>query len=63
MQGVTVTVNGDCNRAMLNDFLFTTIEEEDIGNIWVQQDAATCLTAKAILHVLRLVFEDRIISR
>ena len=24
--------------AMLNEFLFTKIEEEDIGNIWFQQD-------------------------
>ena len=34
---------------MLNVFLFTKIEEEDIGNIWLRQDGA--------------VFEDRIISR
>ena len=32
-------------------------------NIWFQQDGATCHTAKAILDVLRTVFEDRIISR
>ena len=32
-------------RAMLNEFLFTKIEEEDIGNIWLQQDGATCHTA------------------
>ena len=48
---------------MLNEFLFTKIEEEDIGNIWFQQDGATCHTAEATLDVLRLVFEDRIISR
>ena len=30
---------------MLNEFLFTEIEEEDIGNIWFQQDVATCHTA------------------
>ena len=39
------------------------IEEEDIGNIWFQQYGAMCHTAKAILDVLRPVFEDRIISR
>ena len=33
-QGEVFTVNGDCYRAMLNEFLFTKIEEEDIGNIW-----------------------------
>ena len=48
---------------MLNEFLFTKIKEEDIGNIWFQQDGATYHTAEASLDVLRPVFEDRIISR
>ena len=47
-QGEAVTINGDLYRAMLNEFLFTKIEEEeDIGNIWFQQDGATCHTAEA----------------
>ena len=32
-QGEAVTVNADRYRAMLNEYLFTKIEEEDIGNI------------------------------
>ena len=48
---------------MLNEFLFTKIEEEDIGNIWFQQDGATCHTAKAKRDVLRSLIEDRIISQ
>ena len=48
---------------MLNKFLFTKIEDEDIGNIWFQQDGATCHTAEAILDVLSPVFVDRIINR
>ena len=48
---------------MLNEFLFTKIEEEDIGNIQFQQDGATCDTAEATLIALRPVFEDHIISR
>ena len=32
-QGEAVTVNGNRYRAMLNEFLFTKIKEEDIGNI------------------------------
>ena len=48
---------------MLNEFLFTKIEEEDIASIWFQQDGATCHTAEATLDILRTVFEDRIISR
>ena len=47
-QGEAVTDNGDLYRAMLYEFLFTKIEEEDIGNIWFQQDSATCHTAEAI---------------
>ena len=62
-QGEAVTVNGDHYRAMLNEFLFTKIEEEDIGNIWFQQDNATCHIAEATIDVLRPVFENRIISR
>ena len=50
-QGDAVTVNGDCYRAMLYEFLFTKIEEEDIGNIWFQQDGATCYTTGATLYV------------
>ena len=61
MQGKAITVNGD--RAMLNEFLFTKIEEEDIHNIWFQRDGATCHTAEATLNVLRPVFEDRLLRR
>ena len=44
---------------MLNEFLFTKIEEQDIGSIWFQQNGAI---AEATLSILRPVFEDRIIS-
>ena len=47
---------------MLNEFLFTKFKENDIGNIWFQQDGATCHTVEATLEVLRPVFEDRNIS-
>ena len=39
------------------------IEEEDIDNIWFQQDGATFHTAEPTLDALRPVFEHRIISR
>ena len=58
-----VTVNGDRYRGMLNEFLFTKIEEEDVANICFLQDGSTCHTAEATLDVLRPVFEHRIISR
>ena len=56
-QGEAFTVNGDRYRALLNEFLFTKIEEEDIGNI-----CTMCHIAEATLDVLRPDFEDRIIS-
>ena len=62
-KGEAVAVNGDRYRALLNQFLITKIKEDDIGNIWFQQDSVTCLTVEATLGVLRCVFEDRIISR
>ena len=46
-QGEDVTVNGNRYRVMLNEFLFTKIEEEAIDNIWFQQHGATCHTAEA----------------
>ena len=48
---------------MLNEFLFTKIEEKDIGIIWFQQDGATCHTAEATFDALRPGFEHRTISR
>ena len=60
MQGKAVTVNDSRYRAMLNEFLFTKIKEEVIGNIWFQQEGAICHTVEAALDVLRPVFEDRI---
>ena len=62
-QEEAVTVNDDRYRAMLNEFLFTKIEEEDIGSIWFQQDGAMCHRAEATLDVLSPVFENHIISR
>ena len=52
-QGEAVTVNGDRYWAMLNEYLFTKIEEEDIRNILFQQDGAKCHTVEATIDVLR----------
>ena len=42
---------------MLNEILFTKVEEEDIGNIWFEQDDATCRTAEGTLDVLRRILQ------
>ena len=47
-------------NTFLNEFLFTKIEEEDIGNISTGRRYVH--TAEATLDVLRPVFEDCIIS-
>ena len=44
--GEPVTVKGDSYWAMLNEFLFTKIEEDDIGGIWLQQDGARATQPK-----------------
>ena len=62
-QGEAVIINCDRYRPMLNKFLFTKIDEEDVGNIWFQQEGATCYTADATLDGLPPVFKDFIISR
>ena len=53
-QGEAVTVNGDRYRAVLKEFLFTKIEQEDIGNIQFPQNGATCHTVEATLDVFAL---------
>ena len=50
--------NGDNNMAMLNEFLFTEIEEENIDNLWFQQGGGTCHT----FDVLRSVYEAYIVE-
>ena len=62
-QGAAFTANGERYRAMLNEFLFPKIEEDDMDDIWFQQGRATCHTANVTIDVLRTVFENRIISR
>ena len=62
-QGAALTVNGERYRAMLNEFLFPKIKDDDVDDIWYQEDGATCHTANVINHLLRNVFENRIISQ
>ena len=50
---MAVTVNGDRYRAMLNEILFTKIEEDDIGNIWFQQEGATCRTCSPDMNIIQ----------
>ena len=62
-QGAPVTANGKRNRAMLDEFLFSKIEEVDMDDIWFQWNGATYFTADVIIDLLCTVFKNRIISR
>ena len=62
-QGSAVTVNDERYHAMLNEFLYPKIEEDDMDDIRFQQDGATCHTANVTIELLRTVFENRIISQ
>ena len=48
---------------MLNEFLFSKIEENEMDDIWFQQDGASCHTANVTINLMRTVFENQIISR
>ena len=61
-QRAAVTVNGERYRLMLNEFLFPKFEEDDMDDIWFQQDGATCHTANVTVDLLLTVLENRIIS-
>ena len=56
-------VNVERYRSMFNEFLFLKIEEDDMEDIWFQQDETTCHTANVTINLLRTVYESRIISR
>ena len=44
---------------MFNEFLFPKIEEDDMNDIWFQQDGgATCHTANVNIDLLRTVFQN-----
>ena len=62
-QGVAVTVNSELYRAMLNEFSFPKIEENDMDDMCFQRDGVTCHTANVTIDFLRTVFKNRIISR
>ncbi|GFT27182.1 putative transposable element [Trichonephila clavipes] len=57
-----VTVNGDRYRAMITNFLFPELNNQDVQELWFLQDGATCHTASATIDLLKDTFGDRLIS-
>ncbi|GFV92500.1 uncharacterized protein TNCV_1744051 [Trichonephila clavipes] len=62
-QGHNVIVNGDRYRAMITNFFIPELNNQDVQELWFQQDGATCHTARATIDLLKDTFGDRLISR
>ncbi|GFX39424.1 putative transposase [Trichonephila clavipes] len=58
-----VTVNGDRYRAMIANFFIPELNNQDVQELWFQQDGAKCHTARATIDLLKDMFGDRLISR
>ncbi|GFW06983.1 uncharacterized protein TNCV_3691791 [Trichonephila clavipes] len=62
-EGHNVTVNGDRYRAMFTTFFIPELNNHDVQELWLQQDGATCHTARTTIDSLKDTFGDRLISR
>ncbi|GFT53633.1 transposable element Tcb2 transposase [Trichonephila clavipes] len=62
-EGHNVTVNGDRYRAMITNFFIPELNNQDVQELWFQQDGATSHTARATIDLLKDTFGDRLISR
>ncbi|GFV41881.1 probable RNA-directed DNA polymerase from transposon X-element [Trichonephila clavipes] len=57
------TVNCDRYTAMNTNFFIPELNNNDVQELWFQQDGATCHTARATIDLLKDAFGDRLISR
>ncbi|GFU31545.1 uncharacterized protein TNCV_3539431 [Trichonephila clavipes] len=62
-EGHSVTVNGDRCRAMITNFFIPELNNQDVQELWFQQDGATCHTDRATIYLLKDTFGDLLISR
>ncbi|GFW86009.1 uncharacterized protein TNCV_1968171 [Trichonephila clavipes] len=62
-EGHNVTVNSDRYRAMITNFFIPELNNQDVQELWFQQDGVTCHTARATIDLLKDTFGDRLISR
>ena len=54
--GVAVLMNGLRYRIMINEFLWTELEDMDVDDVYFQQDSATWHTSGEIIGLLREKF-------
>ncbi|GFX61281.1 hypothetical protein TNCV_1171201 [Trichonephila clavipes] len=57
-EGHNVTVHGDRYRAMITNFFIPELNNHDVQEQWLQQDGATCHTARATIDLLKDTFGD-----
>ncbi|GFW34001.1 uncharacterized protein TNCV_286851 [Trichonephila clavipes] len=55
--------NGNRYRAKVTNFFIPELNNDDIQELWFQQDGATCHTARATIDLLKDTLGDRLISR
>ncbi|GFT03433.1 uncharacterized protein TNCV_2985941 [Trichonephila clavipes] len=48
---------------MITNFFIPELNNNDVQELWFQQDGATCHTARATIDLLKDTFGDRLISR
>ncbi|GFV65238.1 transposable element Tc3 transposase [Trichonephila clavipes] len=48
---------------MITNFFIPELNNDDVLELWFQQDGATCHTARATIDLLKDTFGDRLISR
>ncbi|GFV26300.1 DUF4817 domain-containing protein [Trichonephila clavipes] len=62
-EGHNVIINGDRYTAMIANFFILELNNHDVQELCLQQDSATCHTARATIDLFKDTFSDRLISR
>ena len=61
--GACVLVNGLRNRTMIDEFLWSELNDMDVDHVYFQQDGVTCHTSVETIGLLSEKFSGRVISR
>ena len=61
--GTTVTINSERYSYMITAFFLLAIEENDLENMWFQQDGVTCHAILANIALLQEIFPGRVTFR
>ena len=59
--GNATTVNGECYRNMVTNFLWPYLDDIDIEQLWFQQDGATWHTSNETIDLLHEKFPNRVL--